>query len=123
VKFRYDGPKKIADEFYRSDLHGETPNTIVMYYYSGVEPDSVIAYYRNSAAEFKFNYGLYFRYDDRWRLLEEKRRFFDGNIIVSKINTYTGDLLTQTCNPVTGQEDVLNCTKFEYNQDETLFRI
>jgi hypothetical protein len=123
VKFRYDGHKKIADEYYSSDSPGETPHSILMYYYGSVEPDSVIAYHHNSAAEFKFNYGTYFRYDDRWRLLEETRKFFDGSIIVTKINTYLGDVLTQSCNPVTGQEGALNCTKFEYHQDETLFRI
>ena len=123
ARFTYDGDKKIEEQYYGNDVSARLPHTKVVYYYSGSQPDSsrTLQLFAN---ENDYNYAgaSYFKYDIQGRLIEEQRRFYDGSLVAIKMNNYDGELLQQTCNPVTGQEGVFNCTKYEYKSQKKLIR-
>lgn len=123
VRFIYDGHKKTEEHYYGSDPAAQTPHTKVIYYYNSSLADSSVTFQKfYGGNQFTPGGASYFKYDNQERVIEEKKRTFDGSLFVVAMNTYDGDLLKETCNPVTGQEGVFNCTKFEYNSQKKLIR-
>ena len=123
ARYTYDGDKKIEEQFYGADVNSHRPHTKVVFYYNGIQADSSVTFQLfHDENDYKFGGASYFKYDNEGRVIEEQRRFFDGSLLVTKMNTYDGELLRETCNPVTGQEGVFNCTRYEYNAQKNLIR-
>ena len=126
VRFTYDGDKKVEEQYYGAGVNSQLPHTKVMYYYNGNQADSSVTlinqYSLSKPNDYKFNVASYFTYDNQGRLLEEHRRTSFGDMWVVTMNNYDVDLLKETCNPVTGQEGVFNCTRYEYNSQKKLIR-
>ena len=123
ARFTYDADKKIEEQYYGTDVNSHRPHTKVVYYYTGIQADSAVTFQiPYDGKDYKFGGASYFKYDNDGRLLEEQKRFFDGSLVVMKMNNYDGDLLRETCNPVTGQEGIFNCTRYEYNSQKRLIR-
>jgi hypothetical protein len=123
TRFKFDDGKKIEEQYYGSDVTARRPHTKVVFYYTGNQADSTITYqiFQNES-DYKFGGASYFTYDAQGRLIEEQKRFWNGSRAVISLNNYENELLQQSCNPVTEQEGVSNCTRFEYNVDKKLIR-
>jgi len=126
VRFVYDGNKKVEEQYYTMDVNSQRPHTKTTYYYSGAQADSSVTlvhqYFIDRTDAYNFSSASYFKYDNQERLIEEQRRPAFGSKWVASINDYDGDLLQKSCNPVTGQEGVFNCTRYEYNSQKNLIR-
>jgi hypothetical protein len=123
ARYIYDGDKKIEEQYYGSDVTARRPHTKVMYYYNGSRADSsVIRQVLYNMNDYGFGGASYFKYDTEGRLIEEQRRSFNGDVWVASLNSYNGELLNETCNPVTGEEGVFNCTRYEYNTEKKVIR-
>jgi hypothetical protein len=123
VRYTYDGDKRTEEQYYGADVNAQRPHTKVVYYYSATQADSSVTFQLFfNENDYKLGGASYFKYDNDGRLIEEQKRFFDGSEVVTKMNSYDGELLKETCNPVTGQEGVYNCTRYEYNSQKNLIR-
>ena len=123
TRFVYDGGKKAEEQYYSMDVNSSRPHTKVVYYYNSNQADSTVTFQiLSNMNDYSFGGASYFNYDNQERLIEEKRRLPFGSMWIAAMNNYEGELLQATCNPVTGQEGVFNCTRYEYNSQKNLIR-
>ncbi|MBN8578228.1 MAG: hypothetical protein J0L66_14885 [Cytophagales bacterium] len=121
VEYEYEGTQlKVVKTF-----QGQSETTKAEYFYSNhMNADSIQNFYMGNNG-YIYSYTAIMTYDTSGRLIEERWRG-DGvyiTNIVTKMNVYSGDLLMETCNPLTHMPEGRNCIKNEYNAEGNLYRV
>jgi len=118
VEFAYEAGKLKMEIFYQGDF----AHSRIEYFYNNLElVDSTRHFYLHSKLGFQYNFTTHYRYFEG-KLVKEWRKGTNVDFI-SKLNRYDGDLLIETCNPVTNMELVENCVRNSYTAAGQLYRV